>query len=135
MTITKEDARRQEIEDVVHEIPRQPAIKSRHRDDSAAHKRGAIDYSSKDLTEAERHEEARQLSDALGSKGIGHTVVVEEVHVREPGTEGPSGQVNTAYRDGVQGNVRVGEAKATATHTHVQPEERRTPVIRDPDQE
>jgi hypothetical protein len=123
MTVTKAEARGQTIKDVSKEVVerggRPFVVKSEGRSDSAAHQRGAIDIRSKDITSAERHEEAKTLSKELGKE---HTVVVEEVHARAAGTQGPEAQVNTAYRDGVEGRTRVGEIKATATHTHAQPE-------------
>jgi hypothetical protein len=123
LTITKEAARRQEIKDVTGATlgsrGRQMVATSEHRDNSPAHQNGAIDFRSKDLSPEDRHHEAKAVSKALGSH---HTVVVEEPHAPAPGAEGPKGQVNTAYRDGKKGNTRVTEIKASATHTHVQPD-------------
>jgi len=123
MTVTKESARRQEIKDVTHATldsrGRQMVVTSEHRDNSQAHKNGAIDIRSKDLSPEQRQSEAKAVSKALGSR---HTVVVEETHAPAPRAEGPKAQVNTAYRDGKKGNTRVTEMKASATHTHVQPD-------------
>lgn len=123
LTITKEDARRQEIKDVTGEVlasrGRKLEVTSEHRDNSTAHQQGAIDYRSKNISSEERHEEAKEVSEALGEH---HTVVVETVHRPEPGAEGPTAQIDTAYRDGQEGKTRVKEVKATETHTHVQPD-------------
>jgi hypothetical protein len=123
MTITKADARRQNIVDktgaVLKENGRTLDITSGARKNSEAHKRGAIDFSSKGLDTEARHAEAAEVSEELGSD---HTVIVEEVHEPAGGAEGPRGQVDTAYRNGDRGNVRVHEVRASATHTHVQPE-------------
>lgn len=91
-------------------------VTSEFRDDSAAHRRGAIDISSKDLTSAQRHAEAKTISNSPGLKN--HQVIVEEVHTTK---YGPNAQANTTYQNGVQGNTRWGEVKASATHTHIQP--------------
>jgi len=99
-------------------MSRPMVVTSRHRDNSEAHKRGAIDISSKNLSSAQRHAEARALSKALGPR---RTVVVEEVHAA-PRHYGPEAQRNTAYRNGVQGNSKLGPVRASATHTHIQPD-------------
>jgi hypothetical protein len=79
---------------------------------------GAIDIRSKDQSTESRHAEAREISRDLGSSW---RVVVEEPHRPSAGAEGPAGQVNSTYVDGQAGNVRVGPARATETHTHIQP--------------
>lgn len=92
---------------------------SRTRTDppSEAHNHGAVDFSSKGETEEQRHADAKAISGRLGNRG---TVVVEEVYRPAPGAEGPSAQRNTAYKNGERGRQRLGEDRATATHTHVQ---------------
>lgn len=102
---------------VLEDRGRELDVTSRHRDDSPAHARGAIDYSSKDLSTTERHEEAREVSRALGDN---HQVIVEEVH-RAAGGHGPAAQENTTYQGGDKGATRWGAVKASGTHTHVQP--------------
>lgn len=104
---------------IVESSNREFRVTSEHRDNSPAHQRGAIDYRSNDVPSEQRHTEAAAVSRALGPN---HTVVVEDVHLPAPGAQGPSAQTNTAFRNGVQGNERLGQDKATATHTHVQPE-------------
>jgi hypothetical protein len=99
-------------------------VTSRHRDDSPAHRRGAIDYRSNDVSEARRHADARAVSSALGSH---HNVVVEEVY-RPAGGVGPSAQRDTTYQGGWQGRTTWGPVRATDTHTHVQPNVRATPA-------
>ena len=59
MTKTPEEHRKH-IERTVKEV-RNARITSGHRDDSAAHRRGAIDIASKGLTKKERHNEAREI--------------------------------------------------------------------------
>lgn len=112
---------REHIETTTSEVldgrGRELEVTSRHRDDSTAHQRGAIDYRSNDISSSERHEEAREVSRALGNN---HQVVVEEVH-RAEGGYGPSAQQNTTYQGGERGASRWGDVKATGTHTHVQP--------------
>ena len=122
-TTQSKQADRAVIEAGIRSIPRNPVITSRDRTSppSAAHDRGAVDFRSNNVSPTTRHSEARELSNSLGRK---NTVVVEEVHRPNRGAEGPSVQVNTAYRDGTQGNTRVGPVRATQTHTHVQPERR-----------
>jgi hypothetical protein len=116
------EQRRQHITSVVNSTAQRPiTVTSGHRDNSTAHQRGAIDIRSQDISSAARHREAANISRALGSN---HTVVVEEVHKVNRGQQGPEAQVNTAYRSGVQGNVRTGPVKASATHTHIQPNRR-----------
>ncbi len=124
------DSIKQSAQPIVESSNRAFRVTSEQRDDSPAHQRGAIDYRSKDIPSEQRHTEAAAVSRALGPD---HTVVVEEVHRPAPGAQGPSAQTNTAFRNGVQGNERVGQDKATATHTHVQPEVRqRSEPTRDP---
>lgn len=116
--------RRQHIKDTVNATATRPiTVTSEHRDNSAAHRRGAIDIRSKDISTEARHTEARQISKALGKD---HTVVVEEVHRvdHKRGQHGPEAQVNTAYRDGNKGSTRTMAIPKSdsATHTHIQPE-------------
>lgn len=118
---TLAENRRKHIEnvtsDVLHEHGRQMEVTSRHRDNSSAHRRGAIDISSKNLSEMERGAEAQDISARLGPH---HRVVVEEVHRPKSGV-GPSAQKNTTYQNGAKGDPTWQPVKATATHTHVQP--------------
>ncbi len=115
---------RSKIEREVNRIERKPAIKDRHRDNSPAHRRGAIDYRSKDVSRTKRHKEAKDLSGRLGKD---YTTVVEEVYYH-PVTKDPDDQRNTAYKDGKKGRTRWTHqsngrgVKASATHTHVQPD-------------
>jgi hypothetical protein len=114
---------RQHIKEaVITTVGRDVKVTSEHRGNSAAHQRGAIDISTKDLPATQRHTEAKQISKTLGKD---YTVVVEEVHRVPKGQQGPEAQVNTAYRAGTQGNVRTGEIKASATHTHIQPDKKK----------
>lgn len=115
---------RQHIVNTVNRTAQRPiTVTSGHRGNSAAHRRGAIDIRSRDIPSPARHTEAAALSRGLGRN---HTVVVEEVHSvnRRAGVQGPQAQVNTAYRNGVRGNVRVGPVRASGTHTHIQPDRR-----------
>jgi hypothetical protein len=76
------------------------------------HERGALDFSSKDLSSEARHEEARVLSDNLGSS---YRVIVEEL-------DDDGRQINTYYIRGAR--VRSDPPKLAiiqATHTHVEP--------------
>jgi hypothetical protein len=92
---------------------RDTKVTSEYRENSAAHRRGAIDISSKDLTPAQRREDAKAISQKLGK---GYTVVIEEV-----GADGK--QTNTSYREGKLLNTHKDQPKtASATHTHVQPD-------------
>lgn len=122
VTITKKEARRQEIEDSVQRLPRKPKITSRDRQEppSVPHNvNGAIDFRSKNVAMQQRHAEASLLSRQLGRN---YTVIVEEPHKPARGAFGPSGQINSAYRNGQAGNVRTGPTLATEIHTHVQPQ-------------
>ena len=128
MTITKKDARRQDVKDAISVgAPRKPKITSEDRINppSKAHDRGAVDIRSKDVSAEQRHKEAKDISKALGSRG---TVIVEEPHRPARGAAGPSVQFNSAYKDGRAGNVRTGPAIANEVHTHVQPD---LPTLRD----
>lgn len=83
---------------------------------SIAHDRGAVDFSSKEVSARTRHTEAQRLSQKLGPY---NRVVVEEVR-RD--TKGRKYQVDTTYQNGGKGNTRVHEkVRASATHTHAQP--------------
>lgn len=105
------------IEKTRKENGRDTRITSKFREGEKNHGvNGAVDFSSKDLEREERHDEAKELSKRGGPD---HTVVVEEVHRPQPGAEGPSGQVDTAYRNGEQGKSRVKDIKASNTHTHI----------------
>ena len=108
MTKTPEEHRKH-IEKTAKEV-RNARITSGHRDDSAAHRRGAIDIASKGLTKKERHNEAREISEKLGRE---YRVVVEEVRGDR--------QTNTTYEGGEKGRTRDNVRKATETHTHIQP--------------
>jgi hypothetical protein len=117
---TKTPAQQREFikETVRVTAPRNPTVTSEYRSNSPAHRRGAIDISSKNLTPAQRRAEAQAISSRLGR---GYNVVVEEVHQVQRGQFGPSGQVNTTFNNGRQGTVRVGDVRASATPTHIQP--------------
>jgi hypothetical protein len=97
-------------EEVLSERGREMVVTSEYRNNSAAHKRGAIDISSKDLSGEDRHEEARVISERLGQ---GYTVVVEEIIDNKD-------QLNTSYREGAQLNQHTDKITASATHTHIQ---------------
>jgi membrane protein involved in colicin uptake len=89
-------------------------VKDEYRPNSAAHMRGAIDISSKDLSPEQRATTAKGISDRLGN---GYTVIVEEV------SEDGKTQTNTSYRNGKMLNRHTNQPKtATATHTHIQPD-------------
>jgi len=110
--------RREHIKDVtettLQDRGRVMDVTSEYRENSAAHRRGAIDIESRSLNSATRHSEAQAISRNLGS---GHTVVVEEVSA-----DGRT-QTNTSYRNGVRQNTHVNQpVTATATHTHIQPD-------------
>lgn len=130
LTISKPDVRRQHIEDVARTVleshGRDLKVTSGARTNSPAHRAGALDFSSKDLSAEQRHAEAKAVSKNLGHTfdSKKHTVIVEEVHRPEPGALGPSANIHTAYRDGQRGNTRVKELADPhqATHTHVQPD-------------
>jgi|SRR4051812_45532876 hypothetical protein len=111
-------------ERVLHDHGRSMEVTSRYRDDSEAHKRGASDIRSKDIPRPERHSEARDISRALGR---GHTVIVEERNV-PPLRSGY--QMNTSYRDGQPVRSSAQPARATETHTHIQPDRTVTPARR-----
>lgn len=98
---------------------------SGHRGNSGAHENGAFDYRSRELTIAQRHTEARELSQALGPHA---QVIAEEYVAIDPGVgslaASATGPVaaQTTYVNGVQGNTRfVTPGKDFAPHTHVQP--------------
>lgn len=95
---------------VLTERGRTMVVTSRHRDNSQAHQRGAIDIRSNDISRQARHDEARAISERLRN----HNVVVEEVRGNR--------QTNTTYRNGVQGAERNLPRHATGTHTHIQPD-------------
>jgi hypothetical protein len=112
-----EEKTRQHIESIVKAAlearGRQMVITSGYRDNSDAHRRGAIDISSKDLSQEDRHAEAKDISAKLGKE---YTVIVEEVD-QASGT-----QTNTLYRGGQSIAKQPNQPKsATATHTHIQP--------------
>lgn len=92
---------------------RELVVTSRYRSNSAAHRRGALDYSSNKISSRDRHAEAEQLSRDLGD---GYTVVVEEVH------RAKETQTNTSYRNGQRINRHEDPITADETHTHVQPD-------------
>lgn len=110
------DQCRQNITDttrqVLEERGRPVVVTSGHRDDSAAHRRGAIDIRSNDVDSPTRHADARAISERLPN----HNVIVEE--------RDGNRQTNTTYRNGVRGATREGPARASATHTHIQPDAR-----------
>jgi hypothetical protein len=94
-------------------LGRPMVVTSRHRDDSPAHQRGAIDISSKSLSTVQRHNEAKTISKNLGS---GYTVVVEEVDHKT------GKQTNTSYANGQLLNRHTNQPiLASETHTHIQP--------------
>lgn len=90
-------------------------VTSRHRNNSTAHARGALDFSTRGRNRTQRQAHARQYSKALGR---GYNVVVERVSKPRVG---PPAQINTTYNNGLRGRRRVGPIKASATHIHVQP--------------
>jgi hypothetical protein len=99
-------------------------VTSRFRTNSEAHKRGAIDISSRHQTPAERLKDARAISKGLGKD---YAVIVEVV----TGTKETGGtQKNTSYRDGKRVASHVTPITASATHTHVQPD-REQPAAHD----
>jgi hypothetical protein len=93
-------------------LDRPMAITSEDRSKPAspAHDRGAIDIRSNNISGEQRNQEARRISKNLGPN---YNVVVEE---RGRGT-----QTNTTYNNGQQGHQRDVKPRATATHTHIQP--------------
>jgi len=113
------DRIREHIEEVTRETLAKRGepmvVKSRYRDDSEAHKRGAIDISSKDLKPDVRHDQAREISKNLGKE---YDVIVEENHDYHKKTK-----TTITYRDGIKGNTR--EVAITRNdegiHTHIQP--------------
>jgi hypothetical protein len=113
----RSQALRQHIKDVTGEVlqsrKRELNVTSEYRANSEAHKAGAIDISSKNLSAKDRHSDALAISKKLGSN---FRVVVEEVDAKT------NTQTNTTYQGGVKGRTRTGlEKRATATHTHIQP--------------
>jgi hypothetical protein len=103
---------------VVTRSGREFKVTSEYRGDSEAHLHGAVDYSSKDITQEERLKEARELSKELGHDCY---VIVERVERRAPGAERPARQTSTTFVNGVEKSTRIGVVLATETHTHVQP--------------
>lgn len=95
---------------VLQDCGRTMVVTSRHRDDSAAHQRGAIDIRSINIPQPTRHAEAQEISRRLPN----HNVIVEERR--------GNAQTNTTYRNGQQGAVRQVPPHATATH--IQPDAR-----------
>lgn len=84
----------------------------KNTDSFEPHERGALDFSSKDLSTRERHEEALALSENLGSS---YRVIVEEL-------DDEGRQINTYYKRGeLIKTDPPKEPKIKATHTHVEP--------------
>jgi hypothetical protein len=101
------------VRDYLASQGREMKVTSEYRKNSAAHMRGAIDLSSKDLTTGQRHADAKEISRQLGK---GYTVVVEEVTADRT-------QTNTSYRDGKLLNIHKDQLQtASNTHTHIQPD-------------
>jgi hypothetical protein len=90
---------------------------------SAAHDRGAIDISSKALSHKRRHREALEISRSLGRN---NTVVVEE----KIQANGRTYDQHTSYNNGRLIRRVTKPSRATATHTHIQPNYGLTPRAR-----
>ncbi len=86
---------------------------SGYRENSEAHKRGAIDIRCHDISSEERHIEASAISQNLGSH---YLVIVEERH--------DFGQTDTHYRNGKKTKTEekdTDHVTADGIHTHIQP--------------
>ena len=130
-----------------------PKVTSGYRVNSENHRRGALDFSTKEMSPDERRAQAATWSSKLGRDDL---VLVEELYWVEQGAIVPNAsretlvrsrtidempalptdppqvvdtapknatvvQINTSYRQGRLLRRSIGPAKATATHTHVQP--------------
>ena len=93
-----------------------PSITSEFRPNSAAHIRGAVDFSTK-KPDSDTHYNSETLhnlaKETSANLGAGYIAIVEEVN-------SDATQVNTTYHNGVLGRRRHGPQRATATHLHVQ---------------